>query len=120
MQFSFTKMHGCAMDGILVDRRGPLLDTLVEAGGEACRVSCVGVGGAHCVWRYGMGEVPACSECAGAAVTAAVLTDRVRRGADIVVEMPGGELTVRYDGRALFVTGEAVRVFSGEITIGDA
>ena len=67
-----------------------------------------------------MGEVPACSECAGAAVTAAVLTDRVRRGADIVVEMPGGELTVRYDGRSLFVTGEAVRVFSGEITIGDA
>ena len=148
----------------LYGRRGPLLDTLVEAGGEACRVSCVGVGGAHCVqfrspdgvdlgelgmrcrsssfffggegltlaevcaekrlrarvWRYGMGEVPVCSECAGAAVTAAVLTDRVRRGADIVVEMPGGELTVRYDGRALFVTGEAVRVFSGEITIGDA
>ena len=148
----------------LYGRTGPVLDALVEAGGEARRVCCVGVGGAHCVmfggtqgtdldelgrrcrassfffggegvslaevldekhlrvraWRCGMGEIPASSECAGAAVTAGVLTDRLRRGADVAVEMPGGTLTVRYDGRSLFVTGEAVRVFAGVITLGDA
>ena len=148
----------------LPGRTGRVLDTLVEAGGEACTVSCVGLGGAHCVqfrhiwgidleelglrcrrssffyggegvtlaevldekrlrarvWRYQMGELPASSECASAAVTAAVLTKRCRKGADIAVEMPGGTLTVRWDGRSLFATGEAVRVFRGSVTLGDA
>ena len=146
-------------------RRGRILDTLVEAGGEACLVSCVGVSGApHCVmfrhtggidlnelglrcrkssffyggegvtlaepldekrlrarvWRYRMGELPASSECAAAAVAAAVRTKRCRAGADVAVEMPGGVLTVREADGRLFVTGEVVEVFSGTVTLGDA
>lgn len=143
---------------------GRVLDKLVEAGGEACVVSCVGVGGPYCVmfrhtggididelgqrcrrstffrggeglvvaellgekrlraraWRYQMGEVPALSECAAAAVAAAVQTGRCREGADVAVEMPGGTLIVRCAPEGVFITGEAVRVFEGAVTIGDA
>lgn len=148
----------------LPGRSGRVLDKLVEAGGEACTVSCIGIGGAHCVlfrhtggvdlcefgmrcrrssffyggecvtlaeqlgekrlrarvWRYQAGELPAISECAAAAVAVASLTGRVREGAEVAVELPGGVLTARWDGKRLFVTGEAVRVFQGTVTLGDA
>ena len=75
------------------------------------------------VWERGSGETLACGTGACAAQVAAVLTDRADRNA--TVELRGGELEIEWRERGpeaghVFMTGEAVEVFSGEIEVGDA
>jgi len=73
------------------------------------------------VWERGAGETLACGTGACAAVVAGIrlglLDDEVRvttRGGDLLIRWPGGE-------SAVMMTGDAVRVFDGEIEIrGDA
>ena len=69
------------------------------------------------VWERGAGETLACGTGACAAVVAGVrlglLDERVRvttRGGDLVIRWPGGT-------SAVMMTGDAVRVFDGEIEI---
>jgi diaminopimelate epimerase len=69
------------------------------------------------VWERGAGETLACGTGACAAVVAGIrlglLGDEVRvttRGGDLVIRWPGGE-------SAVMMTGDAVRVFDGEIEI---
>jgi len=69
------------------------------------------------VWERGAGETLACGTGACAAVVSGI-----RRGlldAEVRVATRGGELIVRWpgDGAPVMMTGDAVRVFDGEIEI---
>ncbi|MBR3640566.1 MAG: diaminopimelate epimerase, partial [Oscillibacter sp.] len=66
------------------------------------------------VWERGNGETLACGTGACAAVVAAVRRGFCDAGQDIVVKLPGGDLTVNYTGERVFLTGPAVQVFEGE------
>jgi diaminopimelate epimerase len=74
------------------------------------------------VWERGSGETLACGTGACAALVAAVLTGRADRKA--IVELRGGNLEIEWrdsgpDANHVFMTGEAVEVFRGEIELGD-
>ena len=74
------------------------------------------------VWERGSGETLACGTGACAAQVAAVLTDRADRSA--TVELRGGNLEIEWRERGpeaghVFMTGEAVEVFTGEVEVGD-
>jgi diaminopimelate epimerase len=75
------------------------------------------------VWERGSGETLACGTGACAALVAAALTGRAERTA--TVELRGGNLVIewREAGPAanhVFMTGEAVEVFRGELELDDA
>jgi diaminopimelate epimerase len=74
------------------------------------------------VWERGSGETLACGTGACAALVAAVLTGRSERTA--TVELRGGNLGIEWhetgpDANHVFMTGEAVEVFRGELELGD-
>ena len=66
------------------------------------------------VWERGVGATLACGTGAGAAV--AVLRRRGKVDAEVAVELPGGRLTIRWDGpqHALWMTGPAAFVYEGD------
>ncbi len=68
------------------------------------------------VWERGSGETMACGTGACAVVVAAVLTGRSERKATVALH--GGDLEIEYreDGQVI-MTGPAVEVFSGTITV---
>ena len=70
------------------------------------------------VWERGVGETLACGTGACATVVAASLEGRVERSA--AVELPGGELVVRWaeDGH-VYMSGPAESVFVGTMTLDD-
>jgi diaminopimelate epimerase len=75
------------------------------------------------VWERGSGETLACGTGACAAQVAAVLTNRADRNA--TVELRGGNLEIEWRDRGpesnhVFMTGEAIEVFKGEVEIADA
>jgi len=71
------------------------------------------------VWERGAGRTEACGTGACAVVVAAVLTGRSKRGTDVSVMLPGGELVIRWEedakGGNVFMTGPAELVFCGEL-----
>jgi diaminopimelate epimerase len=74
------------------------------------------------VWERGSGETWACGTGACAALVAAVLNDRADRSATL--ELRGGKLEIEWreagaDANHVFMTGDAVEVFRGEIEVGD-
>jgi diaminopimelate epimerase len=74
------------------------------------------------VWERGSGETLACGTGACASLVAAVLTGRADRAA--TVELRGGNLQIEWrqsgiGANHVFMTGEAVEVFRGEIELGD-
>ena len=75
------------------------------------------------VWERGSGETLACGTGACAAMVAAVLTGRAERKA--TVELRGGNLEIEWGEKGaganhVFMTGNAVEVFKGEIELGPA
>lgn len=68
------------------------------------------------VWERGVGETLACGTGACATLVASVLACRTGRSATI--ELPGGELLVRWDedGR-VYMTGPATTVFTGMLAV---
>ncbi len=73
------------------------------------------------VWERGSGETLACGTGACAAAVAGVLTDRSDRS--VTVELRGGNLEIEWRDHGpqaghVFMTGEAVEVFKGEIEVG--
>jgi diaminopimelate epimerase len=75
------------------------------------------------VWERGSGETWACGTGACAALVAAVLSNHSERSA--TVELRGGNLEIewREDGAEanhVFMTGNAIKVFDGEIELGDS
>ena len=67
------------------------------------------------VWERGSGETLACGTGACAAVAAAIRTGRCDAGKDILVKLPGGDLTVRDQDGKLTLTGDTVLVFEGVV-----
>jgi len=67
------------------------------------------------VWERGSGETQACGTGACASAVAAVLNGHCDKDTDIKVQLPGGELIVRYTDEAVFMTGNCVKVFEGVV-----
>jgi len=68
-------------------------------------------------WERGSGETLACGSSAGAAAVAAILNGYCKENANIRVILAGGELTVNYNGRHVFLSGECHQVFEGSVKI---
>jgi len=66
------------------------------------------------VWERGNGETLACGTGACAAAAAAVRCGHCAADSDIVVKLPGGDLTVRCGSEGITLTGEVTFVFDGE------
>jgi diaminopimelate epimerase len=67
------------------------------------------------VWERGSGETFACGTGACASVVACILGGFCAKDSDVKVMLLGGELEINYTGDSIFMTGEAVKVFEGEI-----
>ena len=65
------------------------------------------------VWERGSGETEACGTGACAVAVAAVLNGHCDKDTDITVQLPGGELIVRYTDDAVYMTGNCEKVFEG-------
>ena len=67
------------------------------------------------VWERGTGETQACGTGACAVLVAGVLTGRLERKA--IITLPGGDLDIewRVDDNHVYMTGDAVTVFEGEL-----
>ena len=68
------------------------------------------------VWERGSGETLACGSGACGSVVAAVENGFCNKNENIAVHLRGGKLTVNYSDDRVFLTGNAVRVFEGEVT----
>lgn len=67
------------------------------------------------VWERGSGITQACGTGACASVVASVLTNRVKRGDDILVHLLGGDLRIRYDEDGhVYMRGPAAIICQGE------
>jgi carbamoyl-phosphate synthase large subunit len=69
------------------------------------------------VWERGIGETLACGTGACASAVAAVLNGHCDKGADIKVQLPGGNLIVNYTDEAVLKTGDCKKVFDGTVEI---
>ena len=69
------------------------------------------------VWERGSGETLACGSGACASVVAATENGLCEKGKDIAVHLRGGKLIVNYSDNGVFLTGNAIKVFEGEIEV---
>ena len=69
------------------------------------------------VWERGNGETLACGTGACAAVVAATRLGHHKKGTDVTVKLPGGDLIVRYTDEGVTLTGEAKLVYEGEVEL---
>jgi len=70
------------------------------------------------VWERGVGETLACGTGACATLVAGTLACIV--GREAVIDLPGGELLVRWDeDEHVYMTGPAVEVYRGRLTIAE-
>lgn len=69
------------------------------------------------VWERGSGETWACGTGACAAGVAACLTGYAEKNQPITIHLRGGDLTVQYTEETVWMTGEAITVFEGEIEL---
>jgi len=68
------------------------------------------------VWERGCGETLACGTGACATLVVASLT--LRSGREATIELPGGELEIRWaENDHVYMTGPAIEVFSGSIAV---
>ena len=67
------------------------------------------------VWERGSGETQACGTAACAAVAAAVKSGLCSEGEPVTVKVRGGDLTVTVTENGILLTGNAERVFKGEV-----
>ena len=69
------------------------------------------------VWERGSGETLACGSGSCASVVAAVENGFCKRGSDVTVHLRGGKLKVNYSEDGVFLIGNAVKVFEGEVEV---
>ena len=69
------------------------------------------------VWERGSGETWACGTGACAAAVAAVENGYCPKNEDITVHLVGGDLVIRYTEETVYMTGEAVTAFEGEVEV---
>lgn len=100
-----------------IDELGPRIET-AAAFPDGCNVGFAEVRARAAirlrVWERGVGETLACGSGACAAV--AVLRRRGRLDAEVRVALPGGELSIEWQGpgQPVWMTGPATFVFEGE------
>lgn len=69
------------------------------------------------VWERGSGETWSCGTGACAAAVAAVLNGYCPMNEDITVRLKGGDLIIRYTGDTVYMTGNAVKIYDGEVEV---
>ena len=69
------------------------------------------------VWERGSGETLACGTGASAAAAAFVRRGLCPADTEITVHLLGGDLSIRVTGETVWMTGPAVTVFEGTITV---
>ena len=69
------------------------------------------------VWERGSGETWACGTGACAVAVAAALNGYCDKDADVTVKLLGGDLKIKYTDEAVYMTGDAVKVFDGEVEV---
>ena len=69
------------------------------------------------VWERGSGETLACGTGACAVTVAAVLNGYCNKGDKVCVSLLGGNLEITYTDEAVFMTGGATLVFTGEVEL---
>lgn len=69
------------------------------------------------VWERGSGETLACGTGACASAVAAVLCGHCKINTDIKMRLRGGELTIKYTGETVIMTGPATVAFEGEVIL---
>ena len=69
------------------------------------------------VWERGSGETWACGTGACAVAVASVLNGYCRKDENITVKLLGGDLTIKYTDDTVYMTGEAKKVFDGEVEV---
>jgi carbamoyl-phosphate synthase large subunit len=69
------------------------------------------------LWERGSGETRASGTAACASAVAAVLNGCCDKDADIKVQLPGGDLIIRYTDEAVYMTGDCIKVFDGMVEI---
>jgi diaminopimelate epimerase len=70
------------------------------------------------VWERGSGETLACGTGACAAVVAAIENGYCEKNTDVTVKLLGGELSIHVTDETVFMTGDAVEAFNGEVDHG--
>jgi carbamoyl-phosphate synthase large subunit len=69
------------------------------------------------LWERGNGETRASGTAACASAIAAVLNGYCDKDTDIKVQLPGGDLIIRYTDEAVYMTGDCIKVFDGTVEI---
>lgn len=69
------------------------------------------------VWERGSGETLACGTGACAAAVAAVLNGYSKKGDNVRVMLRGGDLIINYTDETVIMTGNAEKVFDGEVEV---
>lgn len=69
------------------------------------------------VWERGSGETLACGTGACASVACAIKNGYCNMDEDVTVKLSGGELKIRCEKDRVYMTGEAVEVFTGEVNV---
>ena len=69
------------------------------------------------VWERGTGETLACGTGACAVAVAAVNLGFCDSQKDILIELRGGNLTINYTPKSVYMTGECVMVFEGRVLV---
>ncbi|MEG0771252.1 MAG: carbamoyl-phosphate synthase large subunit [Clostridia bacterium] len=69
------------------------------------------------VFERGNGETLSCGTGASAAAVAAVENGLCDKDTDITVKLRGGELTIRYDGKTVTLTGDTSKIYDATVEI---
>lgn len=71
------------------------------------------------VWERGSGETWACGTGTCASAVAAVLNGYCPKNEDILVQLRGGDLIIRYTDETVYMTGPAAIAFTGTVDLAD-
>ena len=69
------------------------------------------------VWERGSGETFACGSGACAAVVAAVENGYCNKNEEITVKLRGGDLKLRYTDEAVYLSGDANKIYEGKVIL---
>ena len=69
------------------------------------------------VWERGSGETWACGTGACAVAVAACENGFCKKGEDIKIKLKGGDLIINYTDETVYMTGNAEKVFDGEVEV---
>lgn len=108
------------LDGLEIEKIGPQFENS-ELFPERVNTEFIKLTGKNTlrmrVWERGSGETWACGTGACAAAVAAVENGLCTKGEDIIVQLNGGNLVIKYTEKTVTMTGTAEKVFDGTIKL---